>query len=103
MADIDQGIGALAQVVPTIGLLENSGLVFLCCAVVIEAPPGLSRSIVDKAIVVATFSLQAIMHNDGVEIVRALPLLDEGRVNLHREALELLLKSLHSLLNGCRV
>lgn len=103
MADIDQGVGALAQVMPTKGLLENRGFVFLSGAVVIEAPPGLFRSIVDKAIVVATFSLQAIMHNDGVQIVRALSLLDEGRVNLHCEALELLFKCLYSLLNGCRV
>jgi hypothetical protein len=83
----------------TVSLSEDIGFSFKLCGVVVEAPPLLCGSIIYKAEVVTTLSLQAIVHHYRVEVVRALLLLDESCVQLLGERPELHLEVTHLLLD----
>jgi len=100
MTNVDERIGAFPVLIPPKRLLKHNVIYLHSRHVIIEPPPYLTGSVIDKRVVVPTFSMQAIMHYYRMQVVRRLFLLNKGCIDLFLQLLLLLFKLL--LLSLCR-
>ena len=100
MTNVDKRIGAFTVLIPPERLLKHNVICLNSRHVIIEPPPYLTGSIIDKRVVVPAFSILAVMHYYRVQVIRRLFLLNKGCIDLFRELLLLLLELL--LLSLCR-
>lgn len=100
MTNVDERICAFPVLIPTERLLKHNFICLYCSHVIIEPPPYLTGSVIDKRVVVPAFSMQAIMHYYRVQVIRRLFLLNKGCIDLFRQLLLLLLEL--QLLSLCR-
>jgi hypothetical protein len=94
LANVDEGICAFPVLLAPKRLLKNNIICLHSRPVIIESPPYLTGSVIDKRVVVPALSLQAIMHHYRVQVVWRLFLLNKDCIKLFRQLLQLLLQLL---------
>ena len=94
MVNVDEGISTFPVLIAPERLLKDNFICLYSRHEVIEPPPQLTGSVIDKGVVVPALSIQAIMHYYRVQVIRSLFLLNEGCIQLFGQLLQLLLQLL---------
>jgi hypothetical protein len=90
MTNVDERVCAFPILIPPERLLKHNIIRLYSRHVIIEPPPNLTGSVIDKRVVVPAFSILAVMHYYRVQVIRRLFLLNKGCIDLFRQLLLLL-------------